>query len=654
MENNCKWFFDEQKARGKGVNDPLEENFKAHPYYSIVRESIQNSLDAVRDIEKPVIIEFNFDEINRNEYPFLINGLEQHILWCQEFWKNDENAKNKFKEMINYMNGKIEGKKRLKIPILKISDFNTIGMTYTKDDPSASFNAFLRYEGNSSKNDTGSGGSFGFGKAAYFNLSPFRTILVSTKNLKNDIVFEGATVLATHKNPETDEKLTAYGFYNCEGEVPVTNIERVPEFFRRKEIGTDVYIIGLWNDRNRKKEMIKSVLNNFWLAIHRKKLIVKIEDIEINSKTLTDLINKYYPSENESGNPADFQGWNPKPYYKAVKNYGLSNEKYFLFEEKLETAGNVQLFVYLNKGLPNRIAYFRKPLMTVYKQTKNKLKGYVAVFICEDDKGNSILKKMENPAHNEWKIENYKEKGKPHKSARKIKNEISDFINNKLDELSGINTSSKLTIEGLEEYLSIPGELLENEDELDYRGENTNTKSGENTNEVASEETGSMTTTQTPVKIQPNKKPVSEIKTEINGEFGDKGENVTILEGGGENEQSGGNKPGNEGDNPNNNSIETGDKPIKTPLSIKYRVIASQNKHFIIIESRYPVNNAEIEFFVGSDNGIDTIKIRNSSLGNVNKNKIENVYLNSGKNTLEIDFEDGISHTLKIRAYELQ
>ena len=651
-ENNCKWHFDPQGGREKGVKDALEENFKAHPYYSIVREAIQNSLDAVSDPDNPVVVEFNFLEINRLEFPNLINGLKKHILWSKEYWKKNEDAVEKFGEMLKYLDGKERGLLKLEIPVLKISDYNTTGMTFDQDDPDSTFKSFLRIEGNSSKNDSGSGGSFGFGKAAYFSLSPFRTIIVSTKNINGEVVFEGATVLATHKNPDTNEKLTAYGYYNCEGDKPVTDPVQVPEFFRRDETGTDIYIIGLWDDKNRKKEMIKSVLNNFWLAIHKNKLIVKIAGTEINSQNLWDLMEEYFETEKESGSPEDIKKWNPKPYYKAVKNYGLSDDKYFLFEKDLETAGKVKLFVYLNKGLPNRIAYFRKPLMTVYKKTNNKLKGYVGVFICEGEKGNVILKKMENPAHNEWKIENYDDKGKPHKLAVKIKKEISGFINEVLEKLSGINLSSKLTIEGLEEYLNIPGELLENGDEFDYKGDGLNTKSGDTASEKAGEETGSMTTTRTPVKIHPNKKINSEVKTEIPGDF-EEGDETVVLKGGERNEFSGGDAPGRDGDNLVKSELKTGEKPVRTPLKIKYRVIATNNKHVIVIYSEYPVDNAEIEFFVGTDNGIDTLNIRNSSQGNVYKNKVRNLKLNPGKNILEVEFEDNISHTIKIKAYEI-
>ena len=47
-EKNCTWFFaDQPSGQEVGPNNAMEQNFKGHPYTSLVRESIQNSLDAV-------------------------------------------------------------------------------------------------------------------------------------------------------------------------------------------------------------------------------------------------------------------------------------------------------------------------------------------------------------------------------------------------------------------------------------------------------------------------------------------------------------------------------------------------------------------------------------------------------------------------------
>ena len=47
-EKNCKWYFaDQPNVQEVGPNNAMEQSFKNHPYAALVRESIQNSLDAV-------------------------------------------------------------------------------------------------------------------------------------------------------------------------------------------------------------------------------------------------------------------------------------------------------------------------------------------------------------------------------------------------------------------------------------------------------------------------------------------------------------------------------------------------------------------------------------------------------------------------------
>lgn len=79
-EKNCKWYFaDQPNVQEVGPNNAMEQNFKHHPYASLVRESIQNSLDAVLDKSEPVRMEFSFKEMRGNEYPQFFE-LKNHII----------------------------------------------------------------------------------------------------------------------------------------------------------------------------------------------------------------------------------------------------------------------------------------------------------------------------------------------------------------------------------------------------------------------------------------------------------------------------------------------------------------------------------------------------------------------------------------------
>jgi len=661
MEKDCKWYFGNEGGIDIGPNDPIHENFKGNPYYSIVRESIQNSLDAVNNEKEPVKVSFTTFEISRNDFPNLFE-IENHIKRCKEYYHNNNNADWLFSQMLYYLNGDIEGKKRVKLTCMKVADYNTIGMKYDDSDTKSPFYAFLRAAGVTVKSNQGAGGSFGFGKGAYFALSPLKTLLVSSMDMAENVYFEGTTRLTTHKD-ESNKKLTAYGFYDSNKGEPVQDINAIPDVFKRKETGTDINIIGLWDEKYRKSIMVKSVLNNFWLAIYHNKLSVQIEDILINRENLEQIIDEYFSEENESGTPTEVESWNPKSYFKAVK-YANSTPQFKVFESELETLGKMKFYVYLEKGLPNRTSYFRKPKMVVFKRTSHKIKGYSAVLVCESDKGNKILRDMENPAHNVWDLDNYpKNEGKIDATARKAISELNKFVNDSLESLSKIKTGKKLAFLGLEEYLSIPEDLLEKDEEFDFEGNVTNSVSGNNSNETAEKETGSQTTTNVEsVKIKATAVVKHEVPETTDIEPTEDGtEKITT---GGENETSGGNdNPTDSGDNANTGERANETNPTftrsKVLVNVRFRILAQKSgnnvEHILLVNVDKDIENAELALFVGADNGReDGIEIFETDNGNIEKNILKNVYLWRGKNEIKIRFADNVKHSVKLKAYEYQ
>ncbi|MFC4722736.1 hypothetical protein ACFO5O_10410 [Geojedonia litorea] len=654
MEENCKWHFKPEGGSEIGPNDPLHITFKGNPYYSIVREAIQNSLDAIADNNNPVVVSFQYFDLNRLEFPAFFE-IENHINQCLEYYNENADAKRLFGDMLKYLNGTEEGKKRLKISCLKISDANTKGMHFDEGTNSP-FYAFLRASGVSSKN-LGAGGSFGFGKGAYFALSPIKTLIVSSKDTEGNVFFEGATRLTTHKN-ENGVKTSAFGFYDNNSGCPTTIENEIPEVLKREESGTDVNIIGLWEEKDRKKLMIKSVLNNFWLAIHDNKLIVQIDDVEISKSNLEQTIDEYFEGQAESGTPTEIESWNPKSYLKAVK-YAENNEQFKVFKETLPTIGKVKMYVYMDKGLPNRTSYFRTPRMVVFKRTNRKVKGYSAVFICDNEKGNEMLRLMENPAHNEWNLDNYpKNEGQIDTDARRGYGEISKFINDSLESLSKVKTGKKLAFQGLEEYLSIPEDLLEKEEEFDYEGDLTNMFSGNMSNKVTDEETPLQTTEFENVKIKPTITPKQEVKeSDFVGQDENNDEFATT---GGDNESSGGDMPG-QGDSDATEVQPQEESTTKSKVLIKVGLrIAAQRQnghlfHNLIIYADDNIPNAELELLVGADNDRDdSLEIIETDNGNIAHNALKNVNLNYGKNLIKVRFADNLKHTVKIKAYELQ
>lgn len=170
-ELDCKWHFAPQLGgREDGPNEPMQENFKKTPFASLVRESIQNSLDIPLSMTEPVRVEYSIGRIQSVSYPNFFE-LRHHIQGCLDYFPNNEKAKAVYQPMLDYLD---EIGKRGNLNYIKISDYNTEGMNYIKGKTDTPFYAFALSAGVSAKNDGFTGGSFGFGKAAYFIFQNYR------------------------------------------------------------------------------------------------------------------------------------------------------------------------------------------------------------------------------------------------------------------------------------------------------------------------------------------------------------------------------------------------------------------------------------------------------------------------------------------------
>ena len=126
-EKNCKWYFaDQPNGQEVGPNNAMEQSFKSHPYASLVRESIQNSLDAVLDKSEPVVVKFTFMEMQGVDYPEFFE-LQHHIQGCLDYFPNNHNAKVTYEPMRKLFEG---DKYHDHLGFIRVSDYNTKGMSY--------------------------------------------------------------------------------------------------------------------------------------------------------------------------------------------------------------------------------------------------------------------------------------------------------------------------------------------------------------------------------------------------------------------------------------------------------------------------------------------------------------------------------------------
>ena len=690
-EKNCRWNFSPRVGGiDQGPNDAMGDTFKKLPYQALVREAIQNSLDAAISDDRPVIVTFKHSHVDTQNYPQLF-GLRKHIKACLEFY-NSPDAKKRFKPMLDCIN---DARNANCIYYLRVSDENTRGMAYRKGSTSSPFYAFVKSIGNSVKDNKAKGGSKGYGKAAYFNASQIRTVLISSLTESGQYVFEGVSGLCTHMID--GQKREHYGFYtdatSGNQEEPVTDKENIPVRFCRDTIGTSAYILGVdyssGGIQHMKMDILKAVLLNFWAAILEHRLEVRIaieQNYTINAENLFEWAETHFETSDDSKTVYT----NPRPYMDAFHNVG-KDFNHMKFEKKMPTLGKVELFLTRTKTGTDNFLCMRSPLMTVKSWRYRTNYGFYGVFICRDEKGNEILRTMEEGSHTQWDYKNCDDM-RDREEAKKAEAEIKEFLDECIAEVFHKGNVNTLTFGGLEEFLSIPSSLDDEETfagdtESDFgagNGDRTDNENSEITTDIDDEEDG---------------------VSAADDPEGDNGQ-VIIYEGSGGmlssdgGETEGGNEPGKSGDGPGGgengdqggsagghggNRGDDGDSgddgatygtggtggsnsvpgygigdglPLRrTRLNVRYRAFAQVcsgggYSHRLVINSSRASDNAIVQVMCAGESSNEAIAIKTADQGTWSGNVISNVKLQQGRNVINIWFDDDMRHSITLTVHE--
>lgn len=417
-----RWFFPTtDHGEDHGFADSLLEYFQGDHEKFIARESIQNAVDARLDYEKPVSVVFE-------KFPIPALSLPGHaelldcLNRCCKFVKGQEKAEAFFKSAIALLKGD-------SMQVLKISDFNTKGLSGSDDDGAGNWYRLVRATGTSSPKGV-AGGSFGIGKGAPIAASSLRTVFYSSINDKDELVFQGKARLVSHRDKKKDVR-QGVGFYGVEGYKAVRETNLIPELFRRKERGTDIFVMGYASGSEWHRKLIKSVLHNFWLAIFHGNLEVTVRDG--SEVTIT--------KDNLHKCLEDYDAEDAKFFYESVTNLPQT------FAQDLKHLGKVTLFVRKDDSYPSKIMMARKPKMLVTEKPYRVLREpYAGVLICEDDQGNDLLRDLEPPAHDKW------DKDRASNGPVALR-ELDHFIKQSLKSMSESLNSEPQDIPGLDKYL---------------------------------------------------------------------------------------------------------------------------------------------------------------------------------------------------------
>lgn len=417
--------FNEENMDDVGFIDNDIKKFGKNIAKSIVREAIQNSMDALdsKNGYSQVRVVIRTDKVKKSSLKNFAE-IEEHIKKCYEYKANKKAAKEEIKRHIDAF-------EKEEYTYLEISDYNTTGMT--SEDLRTLTSAIFR-----SNKPSGSQGSEGVGKAAYYASSYLRTMLVSTRNDKN-LLYRGASKLSTHQSPDDSNSFLNYkGFY---GDFNPKTEENVPNLFWRDEKGSSIFVIGFWEDANLLEKVIIEVLRNYWFSIVKNQLTVKVNDTDINNETIEELLKTHFSDYTDY---LTGKKQNPRPYYETLKNGKV-------YETEIPNIGKCKLWLGKNENFSGYVSRFRKTKMLIYK-TRELEPGFAGIFLCDNIEGNEFLKDIENDEHDKWFVNINKNLGdKP----KETLDAISEFITKKFVEFSGIDNKDSFSVDILDELLNI-------------------------------------------------------------------------------------------------------------------------------------------------------------------------------------------------------
>ncbi|MDO4557010.1 MAG: hypothetical protein Q4B70_18015, partial [Lachnospiraceae bacterium] len=256
-------------------------------------------------------------------------------------------------------------------------------------------------ENGSSNNGQKSGGSFGIGKSAAFACSDLRTVFYSsldTKKIKSNF---GVAKLVSFKD-QSMGWTTGVGYYSEDEKfVAIPDFATFTSDYIREDTGTDIYILGMHKSSDFKESFIQAVLLDFLVSLVKGKLIVKIQDEQIDKDSLPKYMAQLNPYQSEeikalldyyhiltSNDPTIIKI--PLDSKKYGKEYGISD-------------GECTLYLQESEGYNRKILITRSAGMRIFEQ--NRISGSIefsGILMIDGMKMNETFKTMEVPSHDAW------------------------------------------------------------------------------------------------------------------------------------------------------------------------------------------------------------------------------------------------------------
>ena len=388
------WKFGNNDTREvEGPNNAGIANFTDDRTGGLVREVIQNSIDASASQDEPVKVAFRVEELLVQDLD--LGSLKQAISASRKSHAIDDRHSRQFQRGISTLNS---ATKNGRIVALSIVDSNTTGAS-DNNGQRDKWHSLTKTVGLGNKDMLDAGGSFGLGKHAAFAATDLRTVLYSTAYYQNGIGsplrrrFTGKSILVSHE--VGGKAYRASGWLEAD-DGPLRDNE-IPGDFRLKSPGTAIAILGFDNSNmdQWQAEAKESLITHFFHALAHDNLRVRIGDSDIDSENLDNAAadmdesvrNLIEVSRSEIKDHTDIKGIGRVNLRIQVDEYGESSRKTVALVRDAGMMITSQLGNMLITPAQRMVSFPRHWL------------GFTAIVECLSQGERSLLREAEGPRH---------------------------------------------------------------------------------------------------------------------------------------------------------------------------------------------------------------------------------------------------------------
>ena len=410
----------------EGFNQASIDIWQGSLIFSVVRETIQNAIDARAGLE-PAKVSFSFHDIPA---PTEIRDLETYLESAKQYVARSrtDGENSDAHSIAQFYENAIASVKKAGTTFFAIQDYNTSGLEGTTNPAEVSASkskwiALVKSTGVSVQNNASAGGAFGHGSKAPFALGSLRTLFYLTEcNGENGTQrrFQGKAILQSMILDSQQSVITqGTGYFGTNSEAnldPIFN-DDVPSWAsdirnsRGSGRGTSILIPfpRAENTDQLRTKLLLSVLANFYVAILDNKLSVRIGDgDEITSSNIRDIFEHTLAIYDDRGSESYEDLKDIDDFLEACKTLHTPDS---FGHQEIDGFGAIDWYLRVNENCAKgKVGIARDVGMLITRQAPRLMKfpstrPFDMFVIVRSDEAASALRSLENPAHDAFEFD---------------------------------------------------------------------------------------------------------------------------------------------------------------------------------------------------------------------------------------------------------